>query len=360
MKKQVDAGKVRFAVRVRKPPRRPRSPLPPLEALIQARASAWKAAIEPTTRRAYERALKSWNIFALAFSFPSFPTAHSLSLWVMHRQLKATHNTVINELSGLAYFFSSSDATAWKLARFSMEVKRALDGGAKLYPHQVVKARPLDIDSLVRAVHRLDLPRTSYDDLLWAAMLIVGFFTCGRAIDIATSDDPTARDPRKLAKRDTVVMSANGFAVTLPYHKGDRFYNGFRMWFARADAGGLLDVVRLYLKVRDRLFGSSGFLFIKQDGSSPLRRWFVERLHWRCGREFSGHSLRAGGATWYAKRGLSEPDIKRLGRWSSEEWIRYIRMQPETLIAQRTIAATGRSAIVPPAHFDSRAFRHLL
>ncbi|KAF9232211.1 hypothetical protein BU15DRAFT_18047, partial [Melanogaster broomeanus] len=42
----------------------------------------------------------------------------------------------------------------------------------------------------------------------------------------------------------------------------------------------------------------------------------------------SGHSMRAGGATTLALRGVAPYLIQAAGRWSSDEWLKYIRRHP--------------------------------
>ena len=56
------------------------------------------------------------------------------------------------------------------------------------------------------------------------------------------------------------------------------------------------------------------------------------------GREFGGHSARAGGATYYAGLGLSSEIIQALGRWSSEAFKIYIRDNPTVRAAQQLAA----------------------
>ncbi|KAF9523817.1 hypothetical protein CPB83DRAFT_740229, partial [Crepidotus variabilis] len=58
------------------------------------------------------------------------------------------------------------------------------------------------------------------------------------------------------------------------------------------------------------------------------RSWFDGKFFALLDRSFGGHSLRAGGATFYASIGLSEDIIQALGRWSSASWKIYIRDNP--------------------------------
>lgn len=351
---------VAFAPTVQRAPARLKSPLPPLAELIKLRQALFHAALEPSTQAAYKRALQLWNTFAKAFAFPHFPTASNLSLFVAWRSTAVFATTIQGELSGLAYHFKALDEKRWSLERDTVEVARALRGAAKLKPHEIRRARPLPLPVLDKALAALFAsPSLLYDDLLLAALLVVGFFTCARGQEITDYDAIKNRDARKHSLRSTVRLSSSGFAVALNYHKSDPLFTGSKMWFAASDAGDLLTVVKLYLAARDGLHGSAPHLWLKSDGTVPLRRWMVNGLKARCGQEYTGHSIRAGGATWYALRGVSESSIKRIGRWKSEAWLQYVRTDWEIAVALREAEAGGP----PPARlteFDDSALLPLL
>ncbi|KAJ3743842.1 hypothetical protein EV360DRAFT_57653 [Lentinula raphanica] len=91
-----------------------------------------------------------------------------------------------------------------------------------------------------------------------------------------------------------------------------------------------------HLSYDDLLFAtlmSCGFY-----GCHCTRSWFESRLFAYVGRNFGGHSLRAGGAIFYARLGLSEHMIMVLGHWSSTAWKIYIRDNP-TVRAELQLAA---------------------
>lgn len=358
MEGQAGSRRVAFAPRAVRAPARPKAPFPSLSALLSERQRLWDAALEPGTRKAYERHLRSWSSFTTAFSLPSFPSAHSLSLFIAYRLSFSLPKTVAGELTGLAYHYKRIDLLKWNDARYSSDVARALVGAAKLNPHMPVKAVPLPLDVLSSAVSSLLSPSMSYHDLLFSAMSIVAFFSCARAQELTNYDDPAFRDHSKSIQRSSVSLSPKGFSASLPYHKADLLYTGTKLWFAALDAGKLLDVVRLYLRVRDALFGAKGNLWIRLDGSTPTRRSFVARVKAAFGARYTGHSFRAGGASWYALRGASDGHIKRVGRWKSDTWTEYVRLQPDVAIAARERDA-GAPALPPPS-FDSSAISHLL
>jgi hypothetical protein len=88
-----------------------------------------------------------------------------------------------------------------------------------------------------------------------------------------------------------------------------------------------------YIESRDRLFPFHPQLWLKADGTIPLRFWFINRLHRYFGTNVAGQSMRAGGATAMAEAGAVPKLIKGAGRWSSTSFERYIRKNPIVLHA---------------------------
>ncbi|GAA5939866.1 hypothetical protein JCM1841_004223 [Sporobolomyces salmonicolor] len=329
------------------------SPWPPLSHALTLRKQLWVSSIAASTSTAYDRAFRLWGSFVLAYTLPEFPTAHSLSLFVAVRSPRVVPSTIAGELSGLAFFFKAVDAERWERARASIEVLRALAGNAKANPHQPKKALPLAVDDLLRAVH-LALALDSYDGLLWAAMAAVGFLSCARAQELTEYDNPHYRDVSKRIVRASLRLSPEGFSVDLPYHKADALYTGTKLWYSTADAGDLHLVVATFINLRDRIHGRAGPLWLQLDANPPTRQWFVERLKARAGPQYTGHSFRAGGASWYTVRGAPDEAIKKIGRWKSSSWEDYVRLQPEIAIAQRERDVL-RLPPPPPPSLDAAA-----
>ncbi|KAK4699176.1 hypothetical protein P7C70_g7090, partial [Phenoliferia sp. Uapishka_3] len=127
-----------------------------------------------------------------------------------------------------------------------------------------------------------------------------------------------------------------GFRSYLPYQKASPLYAGSHYYWVTADGG--LDALRLiskYMRARDLLFGPTGPLWMRKNGAVPVRRWVVEQLKRRFGRQYTGHSPRPGGATWYVLKGADDRTVQRQGRWSSKAWEDYIRIEPEIAMAAR-------------------------
>ncbi|GAA6052797.1 hypothetical protein JCM3770_006258 [Rhodotorula araucariae] len=190
-------------------------------------------------------------------------------------------------------------------------VTRALVGNAKANPHAVRKVAPLRVDDLTAGIKRA-LALNSYDGLLWAAMAAVAFLSCARAQELTDYDHNDYKNTRKTMLRESARRGRLLRAPPLP--QGRPALHGRKGLVAAADAGDLFLLVRAYLAARDTVYGAAGPLWLDSAGVYPTRQWFVERVKARCGEQYSGHSFRAGGATWYALQGANDAVIKRLGQ----------------------------------------------
>lgn len=76
----------------------------------------------------------------------------------------------------------------------------------------------------------------------------------------------------------------------------------------------------------------SGPLFLNLDNSPVSRTIFAELLSLSlkaCGLDstrYKGHSFRIGAASFAAERGMSDAQIRALGRWKSNAFLKYIRI----------------------------------
>ena len=139
-------------------------------------------------------------------------------------------------------------------------------------------------------------------------------------------------------------ISADHIQLTLPASKTDPYRLGVAINFFGTDSvacpvAALTDLFERWPKQLPR----DGSMFAMMNGKSLERKEFSSMLQaridkleekWRVGlsgQRFSGHSLRRGGATSLALRGVSDAMIQVLGRWQSDAYKRYI-MQPMATI----------------------------
>ncbi|CDO77837.1 hypothetical protein BN946_scf184714.g12 [Trametes cinnabarina] len=177
-------------------------------------------------------------------------------------------------------------------------------------------------------------PDTSYDNLLFRAIVISGFFGLHRLGELVDPDRPDLHNWRKTIKRSSVHLFEDNFSYVLPTHKADPHHLGSHVVISSDHPDvNPARIFAAYLRARDAKFRFQPALWITSDGRVPTRSWFISRLRRVLPSSYAGHSLRAGGATYFAARGWSDDRIQALGRWSSEAYRIYIRENPVILQA---------------------------
>ncbi|KAF8414763.1 hypothetical protein L210DRAFT_3362280, partial [Boletus edulis BED1] len=169
---------------------------------------------------------------------------------------------------------------------------------------------PLTRDDLLHVIHSLPRPFT-HDDLLFLAILFTGFFGLLRLGELVQSDSSALWSSLKLSWRHSVSLSDSSYHFTLPRSKSDSQFEGDLVVIqASAVEPDPLQIFLYYLASRDFKFSLLPYLWLRADGSSPHRSWFLHRLHAFFPNTIGGHSMRAGGATSLAAAGVPPSQIQ--------------------------------------------------
>ena len=132
----------------------------------------------------------------------------------------------------------------------------------------------------------------------------------------------------------SIEWMVDSYSFWLPTHKTDTTFEGNRIVVKKIiGAPDPLPIMQNYTKSRDTFFPFHPQLWLKSNGTIPLRSWFIKRLRHYFGAHIAGQSLRAGGATAMAEAGAEPQLIKRAGHWTSNTFKRYIRKNPIILHA---------------------------
>ncbi|CDO68567.1 hypothetical protein BN946_scf184998.g64 [Trametes cinnabarina] len=216
--------------------------------------------------------------------------------------------------------------------RRSSLVSRTLRGCKRLYNTPPSRKLPLSIEHILLLLNTF--PDSSYDNLLFRAILICGFFGLHRLGELVDHDRLQLRNWRKTIRRSSVNVFTDNFSYILPTHKADPNHHGSHVVIS-SDHPDInpVTVFTAYLRARDSKFRFQPALWVLHDGRVPTRAWFISHMRQVLPSTYAGHSLRAGGATYFAARGWSDDRIQALGRWSSEAYRIYIRENPVVLQA---------------------------
>ena len=317
----------------------------PLERLIFERSLSLGFALHPNTTRAYSSHLNSYLTFCQLHHFPVDPTPDTLSFYVVFMAHHIQPRSIDNYLSGIVSQLEPHYPSV-RAARNSDLVRRTMRGSLRRFSRPVRSRQPLSRADLDLALSLFSRP-FAYDDLCWLTMLLCAFFGLLRVGELVWPDSPDLQVHSQLTSRLSVSFDAESFTFDVPRRKSDDRFEGSRVCitasFISPDPRGLF---LQYLACRDATFPLHPFLWVRADGLVPTRAWFLRRFRLAFpSSTFSGHSLRAGGATSLAAAGVSPAQIQAIGHWSSSAWQRYVRKNPTLL---QTLLFHGRPVHDPP------------
>jgi hypothetical protein len=263
---------------------------------------------------------------------PVEPTPQTLSYYTTFQSFFINPKSVDSYLSGICNQLEPFSPDVRK-NRASSLVARTLAGAKRYRGTATIRKSPLTIANLLFVSHSL-APSTDHDDLLFDAQLNTGFTALLRLGELTWPNKIALRDYRKVTLRSSLECCVREYSFWLPTHKADTTFEGNRIVVRRiSNAPDPQLIMERYIKSRDMHFPFHPQLWLKADGTIPLRAWFIKRLRHYFGTKIAGQSLRAGGATAMAEAGAAPELIKGAGRWSSTAFERYIRKNPVVLHA---------------------------
>ncbi|EJD51058.1 hypothetical protein AURDEDRAFT_37700, partial [Auricularia subglabra TFB-10046 SS5] len=251
---------------------------------------------------------------------PVEPTADTLSLYAAYESHYIAASSVRTYLSGICHSLEPFYPNV-RTNRNSDLVRNTVTGCVKMASHTVNRKALLSSADLARMLEKYGHSR-SHDDALFLAILFVGFNALMRLGELVWPDSDALCEYRKCVNFSSLAWrsatdpdgdGAEGLSFTLPGHKGNRFFDGQTVIVtARPDTANALPVMRSYLKLRQSNPNTRlhPVLFVRADGSVPRRSWFINYLKANFGSDIRGHSIRSGGATDLALRGVPDNVIQ--------------------------------------------------
>jgi hypothetical protein len=314
-------------------------PPPSLQQLRSLKDTLLSLRLSPSTRDKYRASRKLWYRFCRLYGLSRTPSSSTLELFVTY--LANRHlRSIPAVLSALASKYS--DKVDFQGLRSSSKVKELLRAQRVVDPYRVKQAKPLELGDLIAACELgLEQPsKDKYSALLSAFVLSICFCGLMRLGEAVFPERRRYFEIKKYAKRSTFKMTDSEISFELPYHKGQNDFTTTFVSIRRElvpSSLPLFDIARAFIEVRDRLHppgSGNDLLFASRNGELLSRDYVVNSL--KLVGDYSGHSLRSGGATYLALIGVREEEIQRCGRWTSEAFKTYIRASPGVLAALRS------------------------
>ena len=276
--------------------------------------------VAQSTRRGYDRAWRLWSSWielakqehpALDARYPTLEVVGSfIHFYCIFYQISTVQgylrraSTVSKELGGPGLMKEE-----WNL-----EINRTYAAAAKAFPQgSRNKRRPLTVQ-ILRQLKKLLDPRSHNDRALWA-LLCLGVFTLARIGELVPSSSSSLQVTRK-----AIQIRGDHGIFSLVGTKTDRERKGVQMHFFRNKTECCpVNAMNAYLTGITNSSPSTP-LFIDDKGRRMTQAGVVARVRELLtqigleGQEFSGISLRRGGAQTLLRLGATEKVIMGMGR----------------------------------------------
>jgi len=186
------------SVHARQPSRHPWT----CERLVRERAIALGQAIDSSTWKNYGSALNSYLNFIKLHDFPLEPTHDTLSLFTVYMSHHIKLSSVGTYLSGICqqlepYFPNVCSACNSALVHCTLQGCKHVRAIPTSCKHALTLS---NLETIVIALEQSN----DYDNWLFLAQLLTGFFVLFHLGEMTYPDDPKLRDPQKLSKCNSV------------------------------------------------------------------------------------------------------------------------------------------------------------
>ena len=269
--------------------------------------------------------------------FPKFQGRPQIGVtWpapITHLQLFLAHlfernyasKTASTYLSAISYHHKVNNITDTTQA---FSVTSPLQGFQRLRSSTDTR-QPIMYELLVKIHRNLGLVcYNEYETLLFQTAFSTAFFGLFRVSELAfTADDMW---DRPLFLSDVNVTSQ---MLTIRLRKSKTNQSGKAQTIQVSPVGTEVCPVKLMLSyLKARKSANSIYLFCHENGSALSRYQFgavlskILKTLQGCEGSYRTHSFRIGAVSWLASKGIDHDTIKRMGRWSSKAFFKYIRL----------------------------------
>ncbi len=278
----------------------------------------------------YTRAWKLFDQFhstlfqTANFGLPIMPA--NLTLFITFYLAHSTVNTYISALSYSHKLLGLPDPTR------VFYIIQMLKGYGKT-GSQLDSCLPITLPILQSLLEVAPRRTGSYYQICqFMPMCSLAFFAFLRMGEITTSKNKSCQ-PLQLQQLAYVCDSGNPVAaMKLTFHDFKHHYNQrpFTLTINRQQICCPIKLLLDYLALRGRQVGA---IFLTQTGAPVTRDAFTSQLSEAirlCGLDpsrYKGHSFQIGAASHAAEQGMSDSQIRIVGRWKSNTFQKYIRVQ---------------------------------
>ncbi|KAF7763527.1 hypothetical protein Agabi119p4_8064 [Agaricus bisporus var. burnettii] len=292
---------------------------------MQTSGEALSQALAEPTGHDHDIYLRSYLDFCQLYNYPINPTESTLALYMVfitHCEGVAPEN-LVTYLAAISFrlrpYFPEVERT-----RKNRYIRAVMRGIKRMIENPVRRKEPITFSQLEDVARLYNNESNSYDDRLFLALLVTGFYGLLRMGELTDPNDPLLINRRKMIRRDSLILTDDSASFVLPACKTGRSFTKKRVSLqSNGSTSDPVAAITTYIRLRDERFQDSSWLWVTSDGIPPTRRWFLSRFHNHFETHREGHSMRAGGATWLAQQGVPFDAIRNAGRWSPSAFRNY-------------------------------------
>ena len=235
------------------------------------------------------------------------------------------HSSSIGYIHRLLGYYNPMTATI---------IQKLIAGVTKVSPPKPPRL-PITIGILAQLITSVDQVLTHYyHKILFKAMLAIGFFGLMRIGELTQSKEGIV--PLTLSQ---VTFHPHMVSISITHVKHNKKLKPIEIPIQKQSIQLICPVRHLVEYITLRGY-QPGPLFAFPTMKPVPRQFFSKNLSKLIsfsgfqGDRYKSHSMRIGGATYYASLGYSDAQIRLLGRWDSNAFIKYIRSSRVLAITQ--------------------------
>lgn len=167
---------------------------------------------------------------------------------------------------------------------------------------------------------------------LFCAMCCLAFFGFMRIGEITVNGKESSKSVLQISQVERILSNkGDTMSLKIIFKNFKHCYNqpSFSLIIAKNPCVCPVAAIESYIKLRGT---KNGPFFVNGDGKPVSRAQFSSMLSLSLkacnlnSSKYKGHSFRIGAATYAAQQGLSDAKIRLLGRWKSDAFRKYIRI----------------------------------
>ena len=248
-------------------------------------------------------------------------------------QENLAYNTIKTYFAAVRYFHMNSNHLPTYTSQLTPRVRQVLQGIQRHQAHMCSPTTRLPITIQIKAILQQH-PHSYHNIMMWAAccMAFFGFLRCNEfTVPAQIGYDPAVH----LSYSDVAVDNRDYptmVVISVKQSKTDPLRSGAQITLgATEDDICPVKALMPYLAIRG---SQPGPLFLTKDNHYLTQSAFranLSSLLQEVGldtKSYNTHSFRIGAATSAESAGLTESQIKSMGRWKSDAYRRYIKPTP--------------------------------